>query len=294
MFTGIYAALITPYTQSGEVNKQAIRDLVDFLLNKGINGFYVCGGTGEGLLLTEKERNLVLETTVSQVNHAVPVIAHVGTLSTQEAERLAKFAATNGADAVASIPPFYYNLGREEIITYYRRLAEAAEKPVFFYNLPASTNFSLNAELASALYKQNIIQGIKYTSSDMLNLRIIMDSCDKNLCVFSGPDEMLLPFLTMDVRGGIGATYNCMPEIFLGIFDAWRNGKVIKAQTLQEKANRIISKFIQYGVIASVKTCMGFLGIDCGDPRGPLLGLSKEQKESLRNDMQQIGFFEHS
>ncbi len=292
MFSGIFAALITPFTKTGEVNKQAIKDSVDYLLSKGINGFYVCGGTGEGLLLTEKERNLVLDTTVSQVNHAVPVIAHVGAPSTQEAEALAKHAAANGADAVASIPPIYYSVGREGIVEYYRRLAEAAGNPVFFYNLPASTNFSLNADLASTLFQQNIIQGVKYTSSDMLNLRIIMDACGQKLKVFSGPDEMLLPFLTMDVLGGIGATFNCMPEIFVGIYQSWKNGEIEKAKQLQVKANRVISAFIKYGVIGAVKASMGFLGIDCGDPRGPLPSLSDEQKENLKNDLREVGFFD--
>ena len=292
MFTGIYAALITPYTKSGEVNKQAIRDAIDYLLTKGINGFYICGGTGEGLLLTEAERNLVMDTAAEQINHRVPLIAHVGAPSTREAVRLAKYAADNGADAIASIPPIYYPAGKENIVDYYSQLAEAAGNPVFFYNLPASTSFSLNADLAKTLFDLNVIQGVKYTSSDMLNLRIIMDSCGQKLTVFSGPDEMLLPFLTMDIQGGIGATFNCMPEIFTGIYKSWNNGEIKKAQELQAKANRIIFAFTKYGVIGSVKATMGFLGIDCGGPRGPLLELTSEQKVALRKDLQEAGFFE--
>ena len=102
-------------TDQDRVDTAALCELVELLLNRGVNGFYLCGSTGEGLLLTEQERCLVVETVVGQVRGRAPVVAHVGALATSASERLARHAREAGADAVASIPPFYYAVGRAGI-----------------------------------------------------------------------------------------------------------------------------------------------------------------------------------
>ena len=105
---GIIPALVTPFDDRGEVNTSSLRALVNKLIGEGVGGFYVCGSTGEGLLLEEQERKQILETVVEESNGSVPVIAHVGALSTKQAVRLAVHARECGADAVSSIPPLYY------------------------------------------------------------------------------------------------------------------------------------------------------------------------------------------
>jgi 4-hydroxy-tetrahydrodipicolinate synthase len=292
VFSGIYAALLSPFSKDGQVNVEAIKALIDYLLDSNIHGLYLCGGTGEGILMTESERKLIAVTAIEYVAGRIPVIVHVGAPSTQEAENLAAHAVSVGADAVASVPPIYYIVGKDGIENYYRRLADAAKSPVFFYNIPGSTNFSLNADLAKILFKEKIIQGIKYTSNDMLNLRSIMDTCGDDLTVFSGPDEMLLPFLVMGVKGGIGATYNCMPKLFTQLYHDWMKGDIKKAQTLQFKIDRIIGVLAKYSVIPATKAAVQFRGIDCGDPRAPLVTLNDVQKEQLKAELRAVGFFD--
>lgn len=292
MYSGVYAALLTPFTTSGQVNPQAIKFLIDFLLENKINGLYLCGGTGESILLTENERKLVTEIAVNHTAGRVPIIVHVGAPSTAEAEHLAAHAIEVGANAVASVPPFYYNVGLDGIEIYYKKLAAAAKNPVFFYNIPASTQYNLGPDLATSLFKQGIIQGIKYTSNDMLNLRAIMDSCGKDLTIFSGPDEMLLPFLTMGVNGGIGATYNCMPKMFVDLYRDYRTGNIDEAQNLQYKIDRFINIFAKYGVIAATKAVMQFIGLDCGAVREPLVNLNDPQKAALKSEIIRAGFFD--
>ena len=108
--TGVMPALLTPFDSQGEVNLTTIRDLVEFHLAAGLTGFYILGSTGEGLLLSEGERRLVAETVVNQVKGRVPVVVHVGALSTREACDLARHAQEAGADGTSSIPPFYLSL----------------------------------------------------------------------------------------------------------------------------------------------------------------------------------------
>jgi dihydrodipicolinate synthase/N-acetylneuraminate lyase len=106
LLTGVLPALLTPFTDQDRVDATALCELTELLLSRDVNGFYLCGSTGEGLLLTEQERCLVVETVARQVRGRAPVVAHVGALATATSERLARHAREAGADAVASVPPF--------------------------------------------------------------------------------------------------------------------------------------------------------------------------------------------
>jgi len=292
LYSGIIPALITPFDSEGQVNTSGLRELVEHLLGCGMEGLYVCGSTGEGLLLTEKERRLVAETVVKQVAGRVPVIAHVGAVATEVAQRLARHAREAGADAVASIPPFYYGVGQDGIEAHYRRISLAAGLPLYIYNIPDATQVRITAALTHKLFEQGAIQGIKYTSYDMLTLRDIVETCGPQLNVFSGPDEMLLPFLVMGVHGGIGTTYNCMPRLFAALYAAWRAGDLARAQSLQFQIDRIILVIARYGVIPATKVAMRLQGLDCGGPRAPLVPLTDEQVARLKDELQTVGFFE--
>ncbi len=290
MFSGVFPALLTPLTDQDLVDTAALCRLTEFLLGCGVHGFYLCGSTGEGLLLTEQERCLVTEAVVRQVRGRVPVITHVGALATSVSERLARHAREAGADAVASIPPFYYAVGRTGIETHYRRIALAAGIPLYLYNIPSATQVSLDVHLIHDLLREGVIRGLKFTSYDQLGFREIVEVCGDGLNLLSGPDEMLLPFLLMGAHGGIGTTHNLAPELLVGLYTAWAAGDVAQAQQAQYQINRIILAVRPYGVIPAVKAAMSLRGIDCGPPRSPLVPLTPEQREQLGYDLEAVGF----
>ncbi len=290
MYSGIIPALLTPITADDQVDTSALGGLVEYLLASGVDGLYVCGSTGEGLLLTEAERRLVVETAVDIVARRVPVIVHVGALATPLSERLAGHARAAGADAVASIPPFYYGVGEQGIENHYRQIAQAAGGlPLYIYNIPDATHVRVTAGMVRRLSEQGTVRGLKYTSYDMLTLRDIIDTCP-GLNVFSGPDEMLLPFLVMGVHGGIGTTFNCVPRHVTELYAAYRAGDLPRAQTLQFQIDRIILVIAKYGVIPATKAAMRLRGIDCGKPRAPLASLGPEQYAQLAQELQTVGF----
>ena len=256
-----------------------------------MNGLYVCGSTGEGMLLTEEERRLVAETVIKHVAGRVPIIVHVGAAATPVAARLARHAREVKADAVASVPPFYFAVRQKEIEEHYRRIARAAQIPVYVYNIPAATNVDLGAGLMQTLFDAGLIQGLKFTSYDQLNFRQIVDACGGKLNVFSGPDQMLLPFLAMGVHGGIGTTYNLMPELYVELFEAWHAGNIERAQQLQFQADRVIPVLHRFGTLSATKAAMRLLGVECGIPRAPLLPLTDAEFELLEQELRQVGFF---
>ncbi len=292
MLSGIIPPLITPFSADGEVDTAVLCELIEFLLDHGVDGFYVCGNTGEGMLLSEAERRLVAETTIKQVRDRVPVVVHVGTLATATAVRLAEHARQVGAYGVASVPPFYVPVTPKGIEEHYRRLAAAAAIPLYLYYIPGATHITLSPGVIAGMLEEGLISGIKYTSYDQLGFREIIELCGPDLNVLSGPDEMLLPFLVMGAHGGIGTTYNCMPQLYVDLNKAWLAGDMETARELQYQANRVIVTLRDHGVIPALKSTMRLIGIDPGSPRAPLLPLSPQQEAELKEDLRAVGFFD--
>ncbi len=291
MFTGVMPALLTPFTPDDRVDTNALVKLVTFLLDGGVHGFYVCGATGEGITMTEEERQLVAQTVVKTVGGRVPVIIHVGSPSTLACQRLARHAESVGASAVASVPPFFYPVGNQGVEEHYRQIAAATKLPLYVYNLPGATGVNVGADIIRRLFADGVIAGVKYTSPDLLGFRDIIEGCGSKINLFCGPDEMLLPFLVMGAHGGIGSTYNPMPRIYARLFKAWQAGDLKTAQELQYFIDRYILALFKYGVMPSVKATMGFLGVEVGECRRPFLPMPADKKAALRRDLEAIDFF---
>ena len=168
-FKGIYAALMTPFSKDGKVNFDAMGKLIDRCIRSGVNGFYVCGSTGEGVLLSVRERNEIYAFVGEYAAGRAKLIAHVGSLATRDAVAMAKNVRKCGFDAVSAVPPFYYAYGFEEIAGYYRAIADAAELPVIVYNFPnAGTKFTIRD--IEELFRDARFAGIKHTSQDLYQL----------------------------------------------------------------------------------------------------------------------------
>lgn len=279
-FEGICAALLTPYDTLGKINHAALKKQVRWLIEQGIDGFYVCGSTGEAFLLSTDERKAILDTVCEANNGEKLVIAHVGQISTEHAMDLSRHAKSAGADAISSIAPFYYKFSNEEIKQYYFDLMECVQMPFFIYNFPAFSGFSLTPELLDEMCKCPYVAGVKFTASDFFQLER-MKHAHSDLTVWNGYDEMLLSGLSAGADGGIGSTYNVLCPGVRGIYDSFKagdSGKALKYQHIVNDMIRVIGKF---GVFPSVKAILGFEGMDFGGCRKPFLPLSTEGKEVL-------------
>jgi N-acetylneuraminate lyase len=270
-FSGVYAALLTPFDEKGRVSAKKLRALIRFEISKGLNGLYICGSTGEGINMNVDERKQVAEIVSEEARGKVKVIVHVGgSTNTANAVELVKHASRLKLDAVASIPPIYYPFRFDDIFDYYRAIAEASNLPLFIYYIPQLTGGALSNDKLVELGKiQNII-GIKYTAHDFFTLQDLLLKMDNRWIAFSGPDEMFLPALTMGVVGSIGSTQNVIPEIFLEIYRSFKSGDIQRAMQYQRIVTRAVSLLIQYGGMSAWKAALGFRGIDAGFCKPPL------------------------
>ncbi|MEJ5198125.1 MAG: dihydrodipicolinate synthase family protein [Anaerolineae bacterium] len=290
--TGILPALLTAFDEEGNVNLKAMYELIEWHIAQGVSGFYILGSTGEGLLLSEAERRAVAEGVVRQVRGRVPVIVHVGAMTTQMACSLAAHAEEIGADATSAIPPFYYNVGPEGVKQHYLRIARASNLPFYIYNIPGTTgvNVELNT-VRELLAAAPTLRGMKYTSYDFYTMRKFIELEGGRLNVISGPDEMMIAAQAMGADGAIGTTENILPRLFVQAYDAFHAGDVARAQDLQAKINRVVNVFLSFPSHAAVKEIMRLLGFDLGAPRPPLLPLTDQQRGRLREMLEEIGFF---
>ena len=142
-FQKIWSALITPTNEDESVNYEALERIVELQIQDGAEGFYCCGSSGEGLLLTLEERKQVLEHVLKAADGRVPVISHVGTIRTRDVVDLARHAMSAGALAVSMIPPYYYKFSMDEIMGYYEDVIRAIpDVPAMSITFPSSPEWS--------------------------------------------------------------------------------------------------------------------------------------------------------
>lgn len=291
---GIFPALLTPLSDDGtEVNETALRRLVDMLVAAGVHGFFVCGGSGEGILLTPQERRRILEAVVDQTAGRAQIIAHVGAVSTAQAQELARHAAqVDGVDAIAAIPPIYFKVDAAALHDHYRMIAEAAgEMPLWVYNIPSSTGVEITAPVMSNLLSIPTVSGIKYSSYNLFDMKRILE-LRGDLTVHSGFDEVCVAGLSMGAHGAIGSTYNVLPTTFVKLFNAAASGDWPLAQSIQTQANHVIEALISVPLIAGMKAILTSWGIDCGGPRRPQRPLTAEERTHLLAAVKRAGLDE--
>ena len=275
---GIMPALMTAFA-GDKIDNARIGELVRKLGSDGVHGFYVGGSSGEMVLCSTEERKELLET-VMENKGDLAVISHVGCLSTKDTIELSKHAKACGADAVSSVTPLYYKYSFEEVKTYYKRIAEASELPVIMYNIPGLTGTAYGYDQLCELLEIEGVQGMKFTSSDFFLLNRLVNAYPEKV-FYNGSDEMLLSGLAAGAKGGIGTTYNFMPDLMVKIYDLAQEGKLEEAREVQSVANKAVAAILRNGGIPSCKHLISLYGVPYGECREPFLPLD----ESAKNDL---------
>lgn len=280
-FKGLFSAVLTPFNEDSSINFNSIEKLVEFNIQNGIDGFYVGGSTGEGLLLSPEERMQVFECVKKANKGRATLIAHVGTICTLDAIKMAKKAEELEYDAISAVAPYYYGFTLNAVLGYYNDIVNSTSLPMIIYNFPNSGGFSLTKEIANKLFENEKFIGIKHTSGDMFTLNQFK-TLDREIVVYNGFDETLLAGLSMGADGAIGSTYNFMGKKFKKIMNCFNSGEIEKAIALQNEANEIICEMIKYGVFQSEKAILTEMGIDMGECRPPFLPISDECRKSMK------------
>lgn len=291
LFTGVMPALVSCVDAQGTVMEDSMKRLIGWHESAGMDGFYLCGGTGEGPVLQADTRMRIVELAKETAKPETKLIAHVGAIDLVTAKKLAAHAGEVGVDAISSVPPFFFGYGEKEIRTYYEELAEASGLPLLMYASPLA-GVNITWDMVERFMDIPGMIGLKWTSYDYFTMHRIKELRGGNINVVNGPDECLLCGLAMGADGGIGATYNVMPRLFREIYDHFKAGEMEKAQAAQFKVNKMVELLIRFGVVCGIKDMLCMLGYDCGTQVYPQKRFTEEEQKAFRAALKEIRYEE--
>ncbi len=288
-FRGIFPAIITPMTAEGGLNEEAFRQVMEFNIQAGVQGFWVAGGTGESILLDDAENRRIAEIAADQSQGRIANIMHVGAPTTERAARLAEHAAKAGVEAICCVPPFFYTQSDKGVVEHYRVVAAAADLPFFVYNLPSATGVEITPELMAKI-QEGVPQlaGLKHSAP---YIPYVKTFAEMGLSCLIGNARLMLPGLLIGATGCVDGPPNMAPELWAAIWRAYEAGDIEAARAAQAKASSVSealalpAKF--HGVIKAVIGQR--LGIDCGDPRPPGEPLTADERAALAKKVVALG-----
>lgn len=290
IFTGIMPALVTPLNEDNKtVNEAVAKQLIEFQIAQGANGFYVLGGTGEGPVICREERERMCEIAIRRVNGRLPVIVHIAAMNLDEAILLAKHAEKAGADAIAAIPPCFFFYDGNDLYNYYKKLASAVTIPLIIYYHPGAQK-EMSAKLIARIFEIDNVTGVKWSSNNLYEMMRLKDMTQGDMNIINGPDELLCAGLMAGADAGVGSTYNVMLPQFIEIYNSVKNGRLDQALKTQMQVNRVIDVMIRYEVIPAVKHAVEMLGFPVGNATFPMKHYSAEEKANYENELKAVGF----
>lgn len=291
-FRGIMPALYTPLDENENLITPTVARLMDYQYSRGVNGFYVGGATGEGPVIPAKTRIALCEAAMDANRGRGDIILHVGGPNFSDVKTLIAHANTTGVDGLSAMAPnAYYPHTDRELIEYYKRIASLTDKPVMIYVTPLMLGNNLRTVFEELIAVENIV-GLKFTQPNYYLLTLLKMINGGNINIINGPDEMLLCGLSMGAEGGIGSTYNIMPERYAALYAAFRAGEIDRAREIQYGINRVIRVLLEYrgeGALLNGKMALRLMGFDMGACAFPMTDYGREEMDGLAAALREAG-----
>lgn len=294
---GLINAPFTPFDSNNEVNYAPIDKYVELLVNNGIKGVFINGSSGEGYLLTDKERMLLAEKWITVAPKNFKVIVHVGSTCVESSRMLAAHAQSHGAYAIGAMAPPFPKIGRiEELVKYCEEIASAApDLPFYFYHIPAFNGAFLSmVEFLKAVDGRiPNFAGIKYTYESLYEYNQCRLYKNGKFDMLHGQDETILASLALGgAQGGIGGTTNYNGKALTQIIEAWNADDLEKAREMQNFAQEVINIICHYrGNIVGGKRIMKLIGLDLGKNRTPFQNMTDDEEMAMKKELESINFF---
>lgn len=276
---GTGVPIVTPFDDDGRIAVERLRDIVSWLVDAGIDFVVPCGSNGEAGLMSLEERARVIETVVAE--SSVPVVAGTGHPGFTETRRQTELAAEAGADAALVVTPYYYQHDQTTIESYYRRVADESDIPVYLYSVPGKTGVKLAPRTVDALSAHENIHGMKDSSGDLVTFQQAQQRTDDDFDLFIGNGSLYAQGLDVGAAGGILALANVVPDLATEVYQRHRAGNADSARALNGDLvdlNQAITA--RYGV-PGVKAAMRVRDVSAGTVRSPLVPLDDSASDEI-------------
>lgn len=282
---GIIPPVLTPMNDDESVNEAELRNHVNRMIDGGVHGIFPLGTNGEAYILSEAEKERVLEVVIDEVKGKVPVYAGTGCIGTADTIRMSKKAQKLGADVLSIITPYFAAASQDELYQHYVKVAAAVDLPIVLYNIPARTGNAIAPATFLRLAKDvdNIV-AIKDSSGNFDNMKQYIEvtaNVGKTVSVLSGNDALILPGLVFGGQGGIAGCANVYPTALASIYNFFVAGDFNKAKEYQDSIRPLRNCFKYGNPNTIVKTAVAMLGHPVGKCRSPFMQVPEEGIKAL-------------
>jgi 4-hydroxy-tetrahydrodipicolinate synthase len=286
---GVYVPNVTPFDVKGDIQYEALGELIEYWIGAGVSGIVANASTGESPYLNIEELAEVLGFVIDQVDGRAQVIAGTGAMATRETIELTRDAKNAGAEAALITTPYFFRPAEEELYRHYAAVLSAIDLPVILYNVPKFTGYSIAPKTIARIAEDySGLAGVKDSSGSPGNMAEIIRLCGDRIACLSGAADMFLPTLSLGGRGAILAIANVIPGTCVELHQAFGRGDIVmvgkRQRTVSHVNNVLVTSFPQ---VAAIKTTLNSMGYKAGVPRQPLLPLNEAQEkassEALKN-----------
>jgi 4-hydroxy-tetrahydrodipicolinate synthase len=290
---GCFIALVTPFKENGELDRDAFCENIELLINEGAHGVIVLGCTGESWAVLDEEAEELFNLAVKQVNGRVVVLGGTGQITPQHTIKLTRYAQEAGMDGVMILPPGRVLIDHREIIDYYRTVSDAVDMPILMYNIPKRQGIDLVPDLVSQLADIENIAAIKESSNDFIRVLDDIRLSGDRIRIFTGHSaERGVPAIEM---GAVGWVASIDPQVMgkeaIDMYHLMEQGEIEKAKKIQYRC-LALQQGLRGGLAgtfpASVKHAMNLRNRPGGYPRKPLLPLTDQQKQVVERVLREL------
>jgi 4-hydroxy-tetrahydrodipicolinate synthase len=281
-FGQLLTAMVTPFDQNGEVDFNATRTLVDYLIDNGTDGIVVAGTTGESPTLTSDEKINLFKVVVDAVKGRVPVIAGTGSNNTRASISLTKQAEEAGVNGIMLVAPYYNKPSQEGMYQHFKAIAESTPLPIMLYNIPGRSVVNMSVETIVRLAQIENIVAVKEASGNLDAMAEIISQAPSDFTLYSGDDGLTLPVLAIGGAGVVSVASHVIGNEMQEMINHFKNGQVQEAASAHRRLLPIMKALFTAPNPAPVKAALNINGVSVGSLRLPLLPLTEEEKSALQ------------
>lgn len=290
---GTIVAMVTPYTKSDEIDEEGIRENINYLIEKGVNGILAAGTTGESATITHDEHRKLVDILIDEVNGRVTTIAGAGSNSSKEALGLVKHAEDTGADAALVITPYYNKPQPHGLVEHYKLMNDSTNIPIVVYNVPSRTGTDIDVDTIGKVAELDNVVAIKEANPDLDKVSKIIKKIDEvnqsdKFVVLSGNDDLTLPMMAMGAKGVISVVGNVDPARMSQMVNYALDGDFEAAANAHYELYDLMKVcFVETNPVPA-KTALNLMGRPAGHVRMPLAPLKDESKAKLKEVLKKL------
>ncbi len=287
-FGRVLTAMVTPFTETGEVAYDEAARLAEYLVENGSDGVVVVGTTGESPVVTKEEKAKLFEVVKDAVGKKAKVIAGTGSNNTADSIALTKAAEKAGADGIMLVTPYYNKPSQEGLYQHFKAVAASTDLPVILYNVPGRTGVNMLPGTVARLAEVENIVAVKEASGNLDQVAEIRRSTPPDFLIYSGDDSLTLPMMTVGAHGVISVASHVAGKMIKEMISAYLAGRVADAAALHLKLFPLFKVLFITTNPVPVKAAVNMLGLKVGPPRLPLVEATPQEKEAIRKVLEDL------